>query len=266
MAVIALQRGHCFRKTGATGTYKEQEFAAGVGAITADLLRQRGHHVYLLTADEPVPGADVFVALHTDGATNPARRGASVGYPSAEGGRLARAWKAAHQLHGYPGGFLPDNYTDALRGYYGFGRSSARWEFLAEHGTTTNPDDVAWLFANIARCAQAHVDAIGAVVGHPTPVFTPALEEEAVATLSTVTYTRNDGGGTYAAIFFDDGLHLRWVVSPEEVRELQAQGHKVAGEDKNAKGQVVPHTHPVHALSRRRYVGTMPPGWPGKSL
>jgi hypothetical protein len=174
VSTITVQMGHVPRRTGATGTHREQEFTRSVGSRLAEQLRKLGHRVHLIGADDPVPAADVFVALHCDGSSNPARRGASVGYPDAAGARLAAAWKRAHQRHGYPGGFLRDNYTPALASYYGFGRARAlpggqRIRFLAEHGTTTNKSDEAWLFANLKRCVQAHVDAIGEVVGHPKP-------------------------------------------------------------------------------------------------
>lgn len=173
MADVVIQAGHCHRKTGATGTRREQEFAWAVGTRLVQRLAALGHKATLIGADSAVPRSDVFVALHTDGSTNPSRRGASVGYPDSDGARLAAAWKRAHQRHGFPGGFLNDNYTAALRGYYGFGRSSAPIRFLAEHGTTTNRDDERWLFANLDRCVAAHVDAIGEVVGHPRPAPAP---------------------------------------------------------------------------------------------
>ena len=179
MARVCVQMGHCFRTSGATGTRREQEFASTVGRRLRDALQARGHRVSLIGADEyPPSGMNAFVALHTDGSTDPNRRGASVGYPDAAGARLAAAWKRHHARQGFPGGFLADNYTTALRRYYGFGRTDAPIRFLAEHGTTTNRADEAWLFANLDRCVQAHVDAIGEVLGHPIPA--PSTPEEAV--------------------------------------------------------------------------------------
>jgi hypothetical protein len=182
MATIVLQMGHVARTSGFTGTWREQEFARAVAGRTVPLLTASGHDVKVIGADDAIPACDVFIALHTDGATDKKRRGCSVGYPSddpnSSHGRLARAWLASHQLHGYPGGALRDNYTPALRSYYGFGKVNARYEFLAEHGTTTNDEDEAWLFANLDKCAQAHVDAIGAVLGHPIPALPPRPEED----------------------------------------------------------------------------------------
>lgn len=175
MTKIVIQMGHVARTSGATGTHREQEFAKLLGARLKTELSKRGHLVYLIGADHPVPypNCEVFIALHTDGNLNKSIRGASVGYPSDDpnspSGKLAQAWKFFHQLLGYPGGFHRDNYTSGLRYYYGFRNSIAKYEFLAEHGTTTNPEDEAWLFANLEKCVQAHVHAIGHVVGHPIP-------------------------------------------------------------------------------------------------
>lgn len=170
MADIAIQRGHCFRTTGATGGRGEQKFAAEVGARLTWKLAELGHRVHLLTADEAVPsGLDVFIALHTDGSSNANRVGASVGWNTDGGRRLAAAWKRAWQRAGYGSGFLPDNYTIDLARYYGFGRSDARFEFLAEHGHHSNPAEYDWLHAHYDAAADAHVAAIGELVGHPRP-------------------------------------------------------------------------------------------------
>ena len=167
MADVVVQAGHCHRRAGATGTHREQEFTWALGRRLRDLLAEHGHVVTLIGADDPVPTSDAFVALHTDGSSNPRRRGASVGYPDAAGARLAAAWKRAHQRHGYPGGFLRDNYTPALRGYYGFRKSRAPVRFLAEHGTTTNRADELWLFSHLEQCAQAHLDAVNSLFPPP---------------------------------------------------------------------------------------------------
>lgn len=193
MATITLQKGHCFRKSGATGTAREQEFVNGIGDILAKKLTDRGHVVHIVLADtaSPYPASDAFIALHTDGSSDPNRRGASVGYANANGGRLAAAWKRAHQRRGYSGGFIRDNYTAALSGYYGYGRARATHEFLAEHGTTTNATDRDWLFANQHEVAEAHVDAIGELFGHPKSVVTPPPAPPADGSLAEAAAARN---------------------------------------------------------------------------
>lgn len=170
MATIAVQRGHCFRTKGATGGLDEQKYAAEVGARLTWKLAELGHDVHLLAADDPVPsGLDVFVALHTDGSANTTRVGASVGWNTDGGRRLAAAWKRAWQRAGYRSGFLADNYTVDLAGYYGFRRSDAPLEFLAEHGHHSNPAEHDWLHSHYDAAADAHVAAIGELVGHPRP-------------------------------------------------------------------------------------------------
>jgi hypothetical protein len=180
--------GHVARTSGATGTHREQEFTRTLGPKLKTALQDKGHTVVLIGADSAVPKSDVFIALHTDGNLNRSIRGGSVGYPSNDpnspSGQLARAWKRWHEAGGYSGGFHPDNYTQGLRFYYGFGKSSSKWKFLAEHGTTTNTEDEAWLFSHMAECVAAHVNAIGEIVGHPgqitppIPITPPSSETE----------------------------------------------------------------------------------------
>lgn len=168
MARITIQMGHVPRTKGRTGTHREQECVKALAPRIAQRLQARGHQVSTIGADEAAPGGDVFVALHTDGNTNKSIRGASVGYPDAEGAQLATAWKKAHQRHGWLFGYHKDNYTGKLREYYMFRKTAGyRWRFVAEHGTTTHPADCDWLFDHLGDCADAHVDAIGMVVGHP---------------------------------------------------------------------------------------------------
>lgn len=206
MSRITIQRGHCFRTSGATGGRGEQKFADSVGKLMTDELRSLGHDVRLLTADESVPHyRDVFVALHTDGSTNKNARGASVGYPYDSDGKLAQAWKRAHQRAGFPSGFYPDNYTENLRKYYGFGRAVGyRHEFLAEHGFHSNDNEYLWLHSHYRECALAHVAAIGEIVGHPNggPVnYDPTPTDKAVDVVEFLdgrVWTFASDGGVFA--------------------------------------------------------------------
>lgn len=210
MTKVVVQMGHVARRTGATGTHREQEFARLVGSRLSSELSKRGHKVYLIGADDAVPNCEVFVSLHLDGNRNTSIRGASVGYPSnssgSPSGRLAQAWKRHHQRNGYPSGFHRDNYTEGLRYYYGFRSSIATFEYLAEHGTSTNPGDEAWLFSHIEECVRAHVDAIGEVVGHP--ILSPIQNGSAGGTVVNVA-KRAQGGyalvGPDGGVFCEDG-------------------------------------------------------------
>lgn len=204
MGKITLQLGHCFRKTGATGGRGEQKFTNSVGNILAEELRKLGHDVIVLLADQDVPDyRDVFVALHTDGSSNLDRHGASVGYPSNSNGKLAEAWKRAHQRAGYAWGFLPNNYTTNLRNYYGFGKAVGyKHEFLAEHGQHSNDNEYLWMHSDYRRCAMAHVAAIGEIVGHPNggAVSDPTPTSIAIDTtefLDGRVWTFSEDGGVF---------------------------------------------------------------------
>lgn len=179
MGKITLQKGHCFRTSGRTGGRGEQTFADRVGAILADELRARGHDVLVILADQDAPNyRDVFVALHTDGSFNGNAHGASVGFPSDSDGRMAQAWKRAHQRAGYTWGFLKDNYTEDLRKYYGFGGAVGyKHEYLAEHGMHSNDTEYLWLHSHYRECAMAHVAAIGEIIGHPNPGGTQPVSD-----------------------------------------------------------------------------------------
>lgn len=189
MAAVVIQLGHVARTTGATGTTWEQQAAREIAARLDPALRDRGHTVKVIGADDPVPASEVFVALHCDGATDTARRGASVGYPDDDGGRLACAWKRAHQRAGYTGGFHADNYTANLHRYYGFRKSTARFRFLAEHATTTCAADLDWLKANLDAVAAAHVAAIGEVCGHPAEAADRAAVAVSTAAVDVTAHT-----------------------------------------------------------------------------
>lgn len=175
MAVVAIQRGHCFRTRGSTGTSgrlpsgerrTEQHYADTLAHMVAQLMRARGHHVYVLTADERVPPSDIFLAFHQDGSSSYRASGASVGYPaSAASARYASVWKATYQLKGWGGGFRADNYTSALRSYYGYRRSSAGVKVLMEHGFATNPAEQGWMWSNLSKAAEAHADALDTYLG-----------------------------------------------------------------------------------------------------
>ena len=181
MAKIAIQKGHCFRKTGATGTNGEQEFNNKLGNLIAARLKLRGHtpRIFLADADPPA-GFDAAIALHADGSVSPQARGASIGYPDAarygqtahdRGRALGKAWKQAYQAHGWPGGFRADNYTTGLSKYYGHRRAldaGIPRSLVVEHGFMTNAKDRAWMLDHLERIAQSHVDAVETVLGHQT--------------------------------------------------------------------------------------------------
>ena len=182
---IAIQMGHVPRKTGATGTVREQEFTSKLGPILAKKLRALGWEVHLLNADPPgrkYPNTDLFLALHADGNSNPNVGSASFFYPprdSGEGFEWGTYWAGAHQKYaGYNFGFRRPNYVSSLStGFYAWRESRVRAGIatpakvclLAEHYFATNPKELAWAFSpgRIEKMADAHVNALGAWNGHP---------------------------------------------------------------------------------------------------
>ena len=170
MSRVVVQMGHCFRKRGATGTHREQEFVSQLGPRIKELVELKGvHTVEVILADQyGVAPADLFLALHCDGSTSNRAHGASVGYPSyvaSESQVYAQLWKYAHRLAGYRWGFRPDNYTAALRRYYYYDNIKAPARLVIEHGFLTTPVEERWLFANVDRVAAGHALAIDAYFG-----------------------------------------------------------------------------------------------------
>lgn len=189
MALVVLQAGHCFRKTGATGTGgldaspTEQEFAWAACNRAATMLRDAGHQARVVLADVASSEyrGDAFAAVHCDGSTSRSARGASVGYRTSEGQRFAAAWKRHYQAAGWAGGWRPDNYTSALAGYYGTKRAVGegnRHAFIAEAGFLTNPQDEALLSLphGPERFARALTAAVVELFGGHIPA--PDVPEE----------------------------------------------------------------------------------------
>jgi hypothetical protein len=128
--------------------------------------------VKVATADEAIIGFwDLFIALHCDGSTSSTASGASVGYRYRAGGEAADIWKDRFRVRGWPYGFRDDNYTSALRYYYGTGWAASAGipaAFILEHGFLTNPTrDRAWLRSETGRraAALALADTIAVIAG-----------------------------------------------------------------------------------------------------
>jgi hypothetical protein len=257
MATVTIQRGHCFRKKGRTGTICEQQIAASVGQRLVPLLQAQGHTVHLICADEAVPHSDIFVSVHTDGRAypdgriNPSIRGASVGYPDTSGGQLAAVWKQAHQRWGYPGGWHTDNYTNNLASYYGFGTGTygARRAnpsctcFLAELGTTTNPDDLAWIQGNLDACACSLAEAIAVHTGiRPVKEVVKVQPRLSVFVAGTVVdAARSPNGGVW--LLTDLGAIYAWECPDYDAPNRHPeywQHHRAAAFKRDAGGNAAP--------------------------
>lgn len=144
---VFIQRGHCFRRTGSTGTAgsgtSEQAYVDNIARRAVTLLQRAGHHAVAALADTPPShGYDVFVALHCDGSTSRAASGASIGYRTPNGRAAGETWKRRYAARGWPYGFRPNNYTTALARYYGTAWAADAGiphAFILEHGFLTNP-------------------------------------------------------------------------------------------------------------------------------
>lgn len=182
---ITIQKGHCFRKSGSTGTYREQEFTDKLGDALHNRLAALGWIVHVVLADPPgrqYPDTRFFLALHADGSTNRSAKGASYFYPprdADESYRWGLYWSAAHQeIAGYPHGFRQPNYVGSVStGFYAWRENRVQQEIgtpspicmLAEHYFATNPadDEWAWTPGRIDLMADAHVAAITQYAGTP---------------------------------------------------------------------------------------------------
>jgi len=205
---VVIQMGHVARRRGFTGTsgwgHTEQEFVRSVGARLNAALRNSGFKSELIGADDPVPDSRVFMALHQDGSTSSAARGASVGYPDGAGGeRIAQLWKAYYAKAGWPSGFRPDNYTPGLRRYYGFRRSSADAKFLIEHGFATNQHDQRWMWDHLDEIALVGLRTVTHFLRPQQPIDPSVGEEE---------------DDMYTLI--DTSLNKGWVVAGNKARPL----------------------------------------------
>lgn len=217
MPLLIIQMGHCYRTTGATGTTGEQSFASKVARSCLRLLHGRGGWTTWATlADQDIYDADAFVAIHCDGSTNTAARGASAGYRTREGQRFAQDWKRAYAVRGWSV-FRPDNYTAALAGYYGVREAVAagtRRAMIVECGFLTNPTERAVLTGpgGADRVALAIGDALGIPHDH--------LEETPVKNLILANKLGVDGKPS-GEIWVGDGISRRHVADPAELAGLQ---------------------------------------------
>jgi N-acetylmuramoyl-L-alanine amidase len=228
MALIVIQRGHCYRTSGSTGTGgvdgdpTEQEWATAAAEACRVNLEALGHTVRIINAD--VADADYrgdgFVALHCDGSDNPTARGASVGYQTYDGQRFAQAWKTCYAEAGWTGGWRADNYTDGLAGHYGVRTAVEQgnnFAFIAEAGFLTSPADEALLWPDgPARFAAALAAAVYELWGGTPP---PPLQEEDMPLIITA-------AGRPAALL--SGAELVKYGQAQTSQGLEAAGVKVA--------------------------------------
>ena len=214
---VVIELGHVALRTGATGTAGEQDFNVATAGHIASRLRQDGRTVVVIDCETFPPKSTVYVSLHCDGSTSPSARGASVGFRDENGARAAHAFLRAYQANGWSGGVRADNYTDALRRYYGTGQAAEAgtpFAFITECGFLTNAEDRA-LLANETghkRAAEAVRQAVNEVLGAPDD-FLSALSAADRTTLLETTMATNAEVGRLAVVIRDQNSGLATMVA-----------------------------------------------------
>jgi len=132
---------HC--NLGASG---ERQWTPIVADEAARALRADGFAV----AREPADFFGTFavkaaVFIHFDGSDRPCSTGASIGYHESSSSAAAGLWRSLYTRY-FPFRFMPDNFTDNLRDYYGFRQIHAsRGALVVELGEITCPAQRQWL-------------------------------------------------------------------------------------------------------------------------
>lgn len=191
MTVVRVQKGHYGRTSGATGAYNPR-----LKISEADMNHRLAVELQMLTAtdstlDWQFVGPDekrgkpchMFIALHMDGSDNPSAKGPSIGYPvgSKESERFGAMWKQARLEIRGSNEFRDDNYTAALRNYYGW-----QWKYsgtspvklLIENGFVTNDQEATWAQIHRPDVAKAVVDTVRTYYGQPTEIDNPVDDLE----------------------------------------------------------------------------------------
>jgi hypothetical protein len=253
-----VQAGHVARTSGATGTNGEQPFNLAVSRLVVRELRARGVNAHRIDADPPFEAyrGDVFVAVHADGSVSTSAKGASVGYRNSRGKTLARRIKTAYQQRarasGYPLLFRDDNYTVALRRYYGTGNALAQnpdcRAVIVEGGFLTNSTERAFLTSDDGHQALAlaiadSIKADGEPLG-PRVV----LDRLILAFVKRVEDVSNDTRQVQRALNREYGLHLRTdgIVDEATVAAYKAHQEKLFGVGPDADG--IPGRESLEAL------------------
>lgn len=189
-ADVVLQAGHQGKKRnrGSSGTAAshgaagiarpEREMTPIVADAASAILTDHGVSVMRVSGVFPHKVTTrLGLALHFDGSGTPCASGASVGYPP---GRplgsnkpTADLWK---EIYGqiWPFGWMKDNFTKNLSGYYGY-----RWmsteiaEMLIEFGEVSCPEQDAWLQPRLEWLGGVVAHFVGRVLEVPVPMPAP---------------------------------------------------------------------------------------------
>jgi hypothetical protein len=223
MPILVVEKGHCYRDSGSTGTIGEQDYATvAANAISAKIHGNSGWEVRQKLADAGSYSGNAFVAIHCDGSTNSTARGSSVGFQNNEGSTFGYDFMNAYAALGWTGGFRPPNYTEGLAEYYGVRNAinaGNRRAIIVECGFMTNPEDKALMTGpgGPERVANAIARALGIV----DPVVKAKIEK------GTQMYTSIGVGvfGTPAFrsfVRFDDGHCVNITSDAKAMQTVQA--------------------------------------------
>lgn len=128
------------------GTAGEREWNPIVADAATHKLRELGYSVAREPADfDGEYDVKVAIFIHFDGTDEPCTSGASIGYHTDASKPAAQLWR---EMYGkvFPYRFMPDNFTDNLRDYYGFRQVQTQDAGLVlELGELTCPEQREWL-------------------------------------------------------------------------------------------------------------------------
>lgn len=128
------------------GTAGERAWTPIVADEATRKLRALGYRV----AREPADFDGRFdvktaIFIHFDGIDKPCTSGASIGYHTDASAPAAQLWRSMYGAV-FPFRFMPDNFTDNLRDYYGFRQVQTQdGGLVLELGELTCPEQRAWL-------------------------------------------------------------------------------------------------------------------------
>lgn len=177
---ILIQIGHCdfngsascldrsfVKRTGSSGVdISEPELSLRVALAARDTLLKYGvpSSSIILTGANPSDYSkykstnfDYFVSLHFDGSNRKCSTGPSIGYPESKSGykhipsmEFGQRWKSAYSKY-YPkslDGWMTDNFTRNLAGYYMFNQIQSDKKLLIEFAELTCPKSSYWALLN----------------------------------------------------------------------------------------------------------------------
>ena len=150
------------------GTPGERTWNPIVADEAAKKLREMGYSV----AREPADFAGTYdvkaaIFIHFDGTDRPCTSGASIGYHTDASRFAADLWKKTYAPL-IPFRFMPDDFTDNLRDYYGFRQVRAQdGALVLELGELTCPAQRAWLAPRLHWAGDVIAGFVNRLIQHP---------------------------------------------------------------------------------------------------